>query len=392
MLAFVGLASTAPLDNVDFTQTNQFGLRLLDNTYSFQDNFGKKNIAISPISVWSIFSLLAEGSSGDTFLELIEQLGLPKELKSTQALHLAAKQILQSDDRDATLKGQSAMFTDCTLKVHPEFCQSATLYSTDIYSVDPTNTTKLAGDINYYICIATDGKIINAVRPENLENLRMALVDVLYFKANWTHPFDPTLTREEQFYNSQGKTIGSVNMMYHKAPHNLFDVPEIGAQVLEMTYGRNKQFAMLILLPFDGMPLKRLLSNLASQPSRWLASYRADEDFPNIDCYIPRFVMSSQLDLIPPLQYTGIHTIFDSKKAELPGVSASPLFVSSTTQSVELEVTEEGTVAAASTVVGLEDRLLGQRFEANKEFVFLIIERRSNLILFSGVYGEPSVI
>ncbi|KOB78425.1 Serpin-32 [Operophtera brumata] len=389
-IVFLSYAFAAP--TVDFSPLNEFSLQLLDHTYTYQENFGKSNKAISPVSVWSLFSLLAEGSSGQTFQELVKELRLPTDLRATQALHLATNNLLKSDFQDVLLKGKSAMFSDCSLQIHPEFCEAATSYSTDIYSVDPKNTTKLAHDINYYICLATEGRITHAVQEENLENLRLILVDALYFKANWTYPFDSTQTREEAFYDYQGKTIGSVNMMYHKAPHNFGDANEIQATVLEMTYGKNEEFSMHLLLPFEGTSIKKLLSNLAAQPLSWINDIRIEGDIPEIDVYVPRFKISSKSDLIPPLQYLGIQSIFDVQRAELPGVSDSPLFISSAAQNVDIEVTEEGTVAAAATVVGLQDRILGQRFEANRDFVFLITERKSNLILFAGVYEEPSVV
>ncbi|CAH2098422.1 unnamed protein product [Euphydryas editha] len=391
---FVGIVTSAPNDNtagLNFNQINQFTLKLLNNVYTYQQDFGENNVAISPLSVWSIFSLLAEGSAGETFVELMRELRLPNDLRETQNLHSAVVKLLKNKGQDVTLNTQTAMFSDRSLKVHPEFCESALYYSTDVYSVDTTNTTKLANDINYYICLATEGRIREAVKPELLEDLRLILVDALYFKATWTHPFDPTQTKEEAFYNSQGKKIGSVNMMYHKARHNYGESNLISAQILEMTYGKFEQFSMLFLLPFDGYTVKNMLNELATQPLDWMMEYKMSENPPEIDCYIPRFKISSRTDLIRPLQYSGIQRIFDMEKAELPGVSDSPLFVSKVVQNVDIEVTEEGTVAAASTVVGLEDRILGLRFEANKEFAFLVVDRSTDLILLAGVYAEPSV-
>ncbi|XP_026748534.2 serine protease inhibitor 77Ba-like [Galleria mellonella] len=395
-LTFVSLVSTAPttLDVNDFAPINQFALRLLDNTYAYVKNDPNKlrqNIAISPLSVWSIFSLLAEGSSGDTFLELMKELRLPRDLRSTQALHLAARNILKCGDKDVLLNGKSVMFSDCSLEIHPEFCKAAITYSTDIYSVDPSNTTKLANDINYFICLATEGRILNVIKPEVLENLRMVLIDALYFKANWTNQFDPAETKVESFYNSQGKRTGSVNMMYQKGNHSFGDATSIEAQVLELTYGRDRQFAMLILLPFDGVSIQTLLKNLATHSLSWMKEYKLSTNVPDVEVYVPRFKMSSQTDLIPPLQYSGIISIFDKQRAQLPGVSNSPLFVSKTIQNVDIEVTESGTVAASATVIGLETRRLGQKFVANKEFVYLIVERCSSAILFAGVYEDPTL-
>ncbi|PZC83246.1 hypothetical protein B5X24_HaOG208337 [Helicoverpa armigera] len=392
LLAFVAAAAARSASPIDFTPVNEFTLQLLENTYAFQENFGTKNIALSPLSVWSIFALLAEGSSGETFSELVSALRLPKDLRKTQCLHTAASDVLKSRDQDVIVKGQSAMFTECSTKVHDEFCQSALMYDMSIYAAETKNSTELAHDINVFICYATDGRILNAVKPQDLDNLQMVLIDALYFKANWTHPFDSTQTKVEDFYNSQGKTIGKVNMMYHKAPHYVGDSDELSAQVLEMTYGKNEDYSMIIILPYDGISIKTVLNNLATKSQNWMDDFRSEGSLPGIDTYIPRFSLSSRLDLIPPLMYSGITSIFDRTKAKLPGIADNPLYVTSSIQNVEIEVNEEGTVAAAATIVGLEDRILGQRFEANKEFIFLITQRSCNVILFAGVYGEPSVV
>ncbi|CAK1589548.1 unnamed protein product [Parnassius mnemosyne] len=392
IIALVSLASAAPTSNIDFTPLNDFSLKLLYNTYAFQESYGQKNVVISPLSIWSMFALLAEGSSGDTFNELMSELRFPNDMRVTAALHSAVSGILLRRDQDVTLDGVSGMFADCNLNIHQDFCQYAKNFDTQVFLVDTSNTTLLANDINNFICRVTQGRIAEAVSPRVLENLRMILVDGLYFKANWTHQFDPTQTREEAFYNYQGKKIGSVNMMYHKAPHNNGDLPQIGAQILEMPYGKNEQLSMLILLPFDGMPLQKLLENLSREPLTWLNEFQTSEGLSEIDCYIPRFKITSKSDMIPPLMYMGIRNIFDYGKAQMPGISDSPLYVSTTIQNVNIEVTEEGTVAASSTVVGLEDRILSQRFEANKEFVFLIREKQSGVIVFAGVYAEPSLV
>ncbi|XP_050356566.1 serine protease inhibitor-like [Nymphalis io] len=395
LLVLVGIVTSAPTDDlagINFNQINQFTLNFLNNVYAFQESYGDKNVALSPLSVWNIFSLLAEGSAGETFTELMTELRLPNDLRQTQQLHSTIVNLLKRKDRDVTLNTQSAMFSDRSFKIHQEFCESAKYYSTDVYSVDATNKTKLANDINYYVCLATEGRIREAVKPELLQDLKLILVDALYFKANWRYPFDPSQTRPDAFYDTQGRTIGSVNMMYHKAPHNFGDSELISAQILEMTYGQSEEFSMLILLPFEGISLKTLLNNLATQNLDWMAEFKRDGKLPEIDCYIPRFKISSRADLIRPLQYSGIQRIFDDVKAELPGITDSPLFVSKTVQNVEIDVTEEGTVAAASTVVGLEDRILGQRFEANKEFVFLITDRQTGLIILAGVYAEPQLV
>lgn len=378
----------APTDyNLD--TINDFSLKFLDNVAVNQDG----NFAISGVSVWNLFSLLAEGSAGETFTQLMTQLRLPKDLKSTQILHRKLDSVLISNSKDVTLNRKAVMFGDCSLNIHQEFCQSANNYNTDVYTVDTANKTKLANDINYFICISTEGNIRGAVNEEMLEDLRLLLVDATYFKANWTYRFDSIETRPESFYDHHGRTIGKVNMMHQKAPNTVSYVDELQAELLEMPYGRNKEFAMMILQPIQGSTVKQLLKKLSQKPfEEWSSNLKSSDNLPEIDCYVPRFKISSQMDLIQPLKYMGIYDIFDETKALLPGVSDTPLYVSKTIQKVLLEVNEEGTIAAAATIVGLENRIMGQRAEINRPFVYLILEKRTNLILFAGVYTEPSIV
>lgn len=368
---------------------NDFSFRLLENIAAEHE----ENFAVSPLSVWNLFSLLAEGAAGSTFEELMLQLQLPKHLKETQTLHKYVNDILRSSNRDVTFNRKAAMFADCSLQIHEEFCQSAYAYHTDVYRVDVNNKTKLANDINYYICVTTEGNVKDAVNEKMLENLRLLLVDAMYFKANWTHSFDPVQTKKESFYDHQGRTIGTVNMMYQKAPNTVSYVEELEAEILELSYGKREEYSMMIIQPILGNSLKKLLQNLAMKPySDWSKNLLNEGDLPEIDSYVPRMRISSQLDLIQPLKYMGIYNIFDAMNAQLPGVSNNPLHVSKTVQKVELEVNEEGTKAAAATIVEIEDRILGQRFEVNRPFVYLILDKRADIILFAGVYTQPSAV
>lgn len=386
-------ASAAPADNyVHLDPVNEFSLSLLQNVYAFQDNFGQQNFAVSPISAWNVFSLLSEGASGTTFDELSQLLRLPKDSAVTQSLHKATDKVLQKDNKDVVLKKQAAMFAERSLRIHQDFCLSAARHNTDIYTVNSTNTRKLTNDINYYICLATDGRIKDAINEDFLQDLRLLLVDVMYFKANWTNPFIVSDTRKEPFFDQQGRNIGHVNMMHQKALNKLVDLPNLEADMLELTYGDSKEFSMIILVPYNGVPLKRLLNNLIAQPTNtWIKQLTEREQTNEVDCYVPKFKISSQLDLVQPLKFMGLYSIFDIMKAELPGIADEPLFVSKTIQKVELEVTEEGTVASVATVVGLENRILGPTIEVNRPFAYMVMERKSNVILFAGVYAVPNI-
>ncbi|KAM3962196.1 serine protease inhibitor 77Ba-like [Aphomia sociella] len=396
ILSCIGLASTAPISyqvsslvDVLISPINKFAFQLLNSTYSYQTSDKQlKNVAIAPFSIWNIFSLLAEGASKETFKELVEALGLPNEIRSIQKQHRFARNFLRSHDDNVLVNSQTVMLHDNSFNINPQFTQSTVARDTNIFPVDTSNAVKLAKEINNFISRATNGKIDVAIKPNILENLKMIIIDALYFNADWTVQFDPNRTKKQPFYNSRGEDIGFVNMMTQTAMYNVKDVPTIEASVLEVTYGRHKQFSMLILLPFKGVTIDKLLDNMASCSLNWMSSNNFENS--QMQCSIPRFKLSSQKDLIPAMQSLGITSIFDKQKARLEGVSNTSLFVSQTVQNIEIEVTESGATSASSTVVGLETKKL-EMFMADREFVFMIKERRSNLILFAGVYEDPSL-
>jgi serine protease inhibitor len=57
-----------------------------------------------------------------------------------------------------------------------------------------------------------------------------------------------------------------------------------------------------------------------------------------------------------------------------------------------IEVNEEGTEAAAATVVEMDNKGAPMMFVANKPFIFLIRDDRNGTILFMGKVGDPTTV
>merc|ERR1719270_3331780 len=80
----------------------------------------------------------------------------------------------------------------------------------------------------------------------------MVLVNAIYYKANWLHPFVKALTTAQDFQLADG--VGSVrhnNMMIHPRIYIRagFDIEALdGASVLELPY-ENEDFNMYVGLP-----------------------------------------------------------------------------------------------------------------------------------------------
>ena len=110
---------------------------------------------------------------------------------------------------------------------------------------------------------------------------------------------------------------------------------------------------------------------------------------------LPKFKLAGTYDLNDPLAALGMKTAFDSKQADFSGMFSDQHFISAVRQKTFVEVGEEGTEAAAVTVVSMPlssaiEMPPPKRFEmiVDRPFLFTIVDARSELILFMGVVND----
>ena len=107
---------------------------------------------------------------------------------------------------------------------------------------------------------------------------------------------------------------------------------------------------------------------------------------------LPRFKIASGILLESTLEAMGMCDAFSKERADFSGITdAKPLFIDFALQKAWVDVDEEGTVAAASTITGATHglHLNATVFNANHPFLFLIRHNPSGTILFLGRVTNP---
>jgi serpin B len=161
-------------------------------------------------------------------------------------------------------------------------------------------------------------------------------------------------------------------------------------QLLELPY-RGHELGMVVLLPEaqDGLPaLERQLS--APTVARWLEALEPTA----VDVTLPRFTCTAGADLKQVLQALGMRRAC-TPQADFSGISGTPLMIGAVLHKAFVAVDEQGTEAAAATMVGI---FLGAALEppepvpfvADHPFVWLIRHRPTGTILFVGRVCDPS--
>jgi len=219
----------------------------------------------------------------------------------------------------------------------------------------------------------------------------MYLINAIYFKGAWTYRFETKNTEKATFYLTDG-TPYQTDFMNMKERFRYMKNDLLSA--VEMPYGKG-DFSMMVLLPNEGKTYNDVISNLNSE--NW-TSWTSKLDSTNVFVNLPKFKFSYKKTLNQDLVNLGMGIAFDPSNADFTGINeAGQLYISFVLHKSFVEVNEEGTEAAAVTVVGVSLTSVGPaepvyvNFNVNKPFIFAIKENSTNSILFMGLVKKPVI-
>jgi serpin B len=355
---------------------------------------GEGNIVFSPYSISEMLALLSEGAGGKTKQELLKALhwDSPPD-RMAQAFGAQDQQLGRTDPGEGELLVSNGLWYQKGGEPRPGFLQVARgAYGAEVRSADFIGAAPAAlAEINGWVDLKTRGKIADLLPPGSLEpSTRLALVNAVYFKGKWEHPFEARRTAIRSFFISPGSSP-MVPLM--NETETLKAVSIAGSDILELPY-LGGALSMVILLPNSNDGLSSLERSLDANPSillEWMASL----DFAkqeSIRVAIPRFKMTYSVELTQALRQSGVIAAFDPHEADFSEIDgARDLHVSTARHKAFIDVNEEGTEAAAATSVGM--RTLGiiraREFNADHPFLFLIRDNSNGSLLFLGRVVDP---
>jgi len=238
--------------------------------------------------------------------------------------------------------------------------------------------------INEWIEEKTQGKIQDML-DDIPSNAVMYLVNAIYFNATWKYQFDPEDTREDDFI-LEGGTTHRADFMQMEGVFNYSS--REGFTAVELPYG-DSAFSMVVLLPEPGVSPSDLVG--AMDANSWDSWFEYTYPTP-ILIQLPKFKYGFKSLLNQPLINLGLGIAFGGS-ADFSNIKPeSGLFISRVIHQTFIDVKEEGTEAAAATVVEMKDGASGGgplRFVANRPFLYVIKENSTGAILFMGKVGKP---
>ena len=343
----------------------------------------QEDVFVSPLSVTYALGMLANGAVGDTQKEILEGLEF-RSGKVDDINSLCHQLMIESPklDKSTQLSMANAVVVNKKIQLQPTF-QSVVKkqYDALVASKDFGSPATLSF-INQWASDHTQGmvpKILERINPDGVSYL----LNALYFKGIWYRQFDKKHTKKEAFTKADG-TKSQVQMMHQKEQF-LIGENEM-YQTVVLPYG-NGSYEMIVVLPREGKKLSDVL--VAMNGKQWKDNLKATR-FAEVDLKLPRFTSVYNRELNDVLKLLGMNAMFDPSKANLTKMSAVSSFVSMVLQKAKIEVDEEGSKAAAVTVVEtLTTAAPPSRpimFHANRPFMYAIAEHSTGTIFFMGTY------
>jgi serpin B len=368
----------------------QANLVTSENTFAF-DIFGKVNEAsandntvISPLSVSYALSMTVNGAANATRDSILKALRVSD--MSTDDLNNSYKDLtsaLLSVDTRVIMEIANSVWAEKTFPVKKTFSDILSdYYSAEARSFDITDPTA-PQEMNSWISDHTNGLIKNMI--DRLEdNTVMLLINAIYFKGKWKVQFKATETTLRAFTKPDGSTV-DVQTMQQSEKHKVYIGD--GFKIAELPYGQGN-FVMDIILP-DNNDLTQV-SNLlnTSNFDSWTASLTERK----VNLYFPRFKYGYKKELTDILKQMGMGIAF-TDTADFSNISDWQLLLNLVLHQAFIETNEEGTEAAAATIVGFGTTSVGPddpvTFDINHQFVYIIREVTTNSILFMGRIINP---
>ena len=357
-----------------------------DNCFAFkmfkEVSTSKPNMFFSPLSLNVALGMLHNGASGETRAEMAEVLGMG-DFTETEINEYYQKmmQALLEIDTLTEIGIANSIWHRSNFPVKQPFIDVNKQYFDAMVQALDFSDPDAANIINDWCAEKTKNKIKSIVNPPIPDAVVMYLMNALYFKSKWQHPFDKKYVKQDEF-STTGNTKVKANMMEQTTYIPYYADEQV--QCVELPYG-NQAFSMVVVLPANHMDIEQLIQYLDNDTWQNIVTRFYTTE---IKVKLPRFKIECTLPLKEPVMNVGMKQIFGGG---LDRISDAGISVSNILQKTFVEVNEEGTEAAAVTVIAIATSVPPPPvpFFANRPFLYLIKEKSTGVILFVGRMDEP---
>ena len=348
-------------------------------------NSKKENMNYSPVSLYMALALASAGAAGTTEKEMFEALQLQGKDKDYLANEVGKLyRLLYSDNGIGKLKIGNSVWLQKGLLFNKSYTEKATnSFYASLFNVDfaKIETGKAMGkwvSENTYGTIDPDFKID--------QQQILSIMNTIYFKDEWLDKMDEKLTKKDDFYLEDGKSIQCDFMNHTYSNHNFIKGDGYTASSLSLKNDGN----VIFILPDKGVHVDELVKD--SKKMTELFDLEKVE-YGKVVFQIPKFEFDSNMDIKELLKALGVYNAFE-ESADFSGITDQGAYISSIRQQTHIAIDEKGVEAAAFTAI-----FYAGSAPAKDKIVELILDRPfiygitsgDGTLLFVGVCRNPTL-
>ena len=365
----------------------QFAVRLMLKI----DEADDKNIVLSPARLQAVLVLLANWAKPNIRKLILETAGndIITQGEANKLCYQAVKELCPEDDVPSEwipqLEQQTILWCQEGLPVNDKAVKEiAPFFNASVNAIDFAGSNA-KGRIDDYVGNASHG-LVRKLNFELHRETAALITDILYFKAQWSIPFDSYDTKERMFYGTREKR--KVPMMKQTGKMFYYDSPVSQRVRLDFTClaADGRGYSMWIYLPRE----KHTVGDVLRE--KWDDGFRMFGERTEVRLSLPRFDVSADTDTDKIFRKLGLACLFESP--DIIPRCVRNLKIEKILQQARVSVDENGTEASALTAC--ISILTGPPSEfsepvvmnVNRPFLFEIVEDSTNTILFSGVINN----
>lgn len=356
-----------------------------------------RNVMVSPVSIFYALAMATMGAEGDTLEELMNFL-CPGASKKDLCDYVSKAKTMERLHESEYIKPVNSVWInrDMTAKLNLEINEQYLNLLRESFGANALETAfdnETLEAINAWIEKNTNGMIKDMLKELSPDSL-MLLVNAMSFEGKWATEYTDLQKSEGVFTNSEG--IRENAAMLNSTERSYFEGE--GATGFLKNY-EGDRYAFLAMLPDNPeISLADFIAGLDENSFKRFYETRTNCD---VMVTMPCFKFDYEVKLNDMLKKLGVNKAFNENEADFGAMlEDSPLkpmtqiWIENVLHKTRIELDENGTKAAASTVVEMQVKVTSLGPEQTKAvrldrpFVFAIVDTTSRTPVFIGAVNS----
>ena len=357
----------------------------IDGNNQFLQTTKNENKIWTPANVYIGLAMMTELTEGETRQQILDAFGVENVDELRKQASAVWESTYQDDSNEISVLANS-LWLESDLQYNQDAMDAiAYHYYASVYQGD-LGSSQIDQDIAAWINNSTKGFLKDstkniALSPETI----LALYSTIYLQWKWTDEFSKSNNTEDVFHMLDGDTQ-AVYMNKKEKQMNYYWGENFSAVNLGMKNGS----CMWFILPDEGVTTNEVLK-AGTYMDMVLSNEWEDYKYMKVNLSVPKFDVSSTMDLSSGLKDMGVKNVFEENADFTKLTADSPICLTGVNQSVRVEIDEEGIKAAAYLEMPGAGSAQPPKdvidFVLDRPFLFVITSE--NVPLFAGCVNNP---